>query len=468
MRDSLIGLRMFSRTIVPLLCLTGVCALASAADNAKPNVVIIFLDDAGYSDFRPFGDPPYATPNVRRLAGEGRTFTRFYVPQAVCSASRAALLTGCYPGRTGVFGAHPPNARGLDPKFATLAEVLKGEGYRTAMFGKWHLGDQPDTRPFARGFDETSGLMYSNDMWHDHPAHGDYYKDRPLRFWKNGEVTIERVTAGDQAMLTTWYTEHAVDFIDRNKDNPFFLYLPHTMPHVPIYASEKFLGKSGAGLYGDVMMELDWSVGEVMKALDRNGVAENTLFIFTSDNGPWKSYGNHAGETPFRESKLTSFDGGLRSPCVMRFPGRIPPNSTSDRMFSSIDILPTVVKLTGAAMPTPVDGRDAWNIIASDAGMAQPHDYYPFSTFPNFEGVISGDGRWKLHVPHAYMSVETPGMDGAPGVIIRPTIELSLFDLKNEPLETTNVIADHPGVAAKLKAYADRHMSIFYKADEPE
>jgi len=222
-----------------------------------PNFVIIFLDDSGWADFVPFGNPPYSTPNVEQLAKDGCRFDNFYVPQAVCSASRSALLSGCYPGRTKVFGAHGPNARGLDPKYATTAEVLKKRGYTTAVFGKWHIGDQPDTRPLARGFDESCGLMYSNDMWEFHPGNPEHWGKFPLQFYENGKVTIERVTKEHQPMLTTWYTEHAVDFINRCKDKPFFLYVPHSMPHVPLFVSEKFKGKSGAGLYGDVIMEID-------------------------------------------------------------------------------------------------------------------------------------------------------------------------------------------------------------------
>ncbi len=204
----------------------------------SPNFVVVFLDDSGWADFRPFATQDYPTPHVEQLAKEGCCYRNFYVPQAVCSASRAALLSGCYPGRTKVFGAHGPGARGLDPKFATLGEVLKKQGYKTAVFGKWHIGDQPETRPTARGFDESCGLMYSNDMWEFHPENPDYWGRYPLQFWENGKVTIDRVTKEHQPMLTTWYTEHAVDFIGRHKDEPFLLYVPHSMPHVPLFCSD--------------------------------------------------------------------------------------------------------------------------------------------------------------------------------------------------------------------------------------
>jgi arylsulfatase A len=235
----------------------------------KPNVVIIFLDDSGWSDFEPFGDKVIETPNVARLAGEGCCYRNFYVPQAICSASRAALLSGCYPGRTGITGAHGPDARGLETNFATMGEVFKAAGYATAVFGKWHIGDQPDTRPPARGFDESCGLMYSNDMWKYNPENPEYWGRYPLHFWENGQVTIEEVTKEDQKHLTRWYTQHAVDFIGRHRDLPFLLYVPHNMPHVPLFCSDDFEGRSGKGLYADVILELDWSIGEIEKVLKR-------------------------------------------------------------------------------------------------------------------------------------------------------------------------------------------------------
>lgn len=443
--------------------LSGEAFAATPKGNARPpNVVIVFLDDSGFSDFKPFGKPPYNTPNVARLAEQGCRFTNFHVPQAVCSASRAALMTGCYPGRTKVFGAHGPRARGLDPKWTTLGELLKTRGYATGVFGKWHIGDQPETRPPARGFDESCGLMYSNDMWRFHPGTRHFDKF-PLQFWDNGKITIEDVTKVQQKMLTTWYAEHAADFIRRHKSEPFLLYVPHSMPHVPIFCSDKFAGKSGAGLYGDVMMEIDGSVGQISKALDEAGVADNTLFIFTSDNGPWVSYGNHAGSTPYREAKATGFDGGTRSACVMRFPGRIEAGTVSDRMLCTIDVLPTVAHLAGAELPEhPVDGKNVWDIITGKPGAVSPQEYYPFSTGRSFEGVFSGDGRWKLHLPHGYRSLLTAGKNGLPGKYEQKKMGLSLFDMANDPYETTNVIDKHPDVAKRLRAIAAKHKELFF------
>jgi arylsulfatase A len=441
---------------------------AGAAQTTKrPNFVIIFLDDSGWSDFRPFGKPEYPTPNVERLAKQSCAYHNFYVPQAICSASRSALMTGCYPGRTKVVGAHPPRARGLDPKFATMGEVLKSAGYRTAVFGKWHLGDQPETRPPARGFDESCGLMYSNDMWEFHPENPGNYSKFPLQFWENGEIKIERMTKEHQPMLTTWYTEHAVDFIKRHSKEPFLLYVPHTMPHVPLFCSDKFRGKSGAGLYGDVMMELDWSIGEITKALSTAGVEDNTVVVLTSDNGPWHSYGNHAGKTPFREAKGTGFDGGTRSACIMRYPGQIKAGSVSQRMICTIDLMPTFAQLAGAKLPSNlIDGKNVWDIIRGDRSAVNPHEFYAFSTGANFEGVISGDGKWKLHVPHSYRVLITPGNDGAAGKYRQETIDLSLFDMERDPLETTNVLGKYPEIAAKLQRFAERHKAEFYTSSD--
>ena len=430
-----------------------------------PNFVIIFLDDSGWADFKPFGNPRYPTPNVDRMASEGCQFRNFYVPQAVCSASRAALLTGCYPGRTKMFGAHGPNARGVDPKFATIGEVLRRAGYATAVFGKWHIGDQPDTRPPARGFDESSGLMYSNDMWKYHPENPEYWGKYPLRYWENGKVTIPEVTPKDQMMLTTWYTENAVDFIERNANRPFFLYVPHNMSHVPLFVSEKFRGKSGVGLYGDVMMELDWSVGQIMEALKRNGLEGNTMVIFSSDNGPWSVYGDHAGTTPFREAKGTSFDGGVRSATIMKYPGEIPAGTVSESALCSIDILPTLAYLAGAELPdNPIDGLNVWKLISNQPGAQNPHAYYAFSTGKYFEGIISGDGKWKLHLPHPYRHVVQYGEDGFPGKYEQREQESALYDMEADPYERMNVIEDHPDIAEELKRLAEQHRQEFYPA----
>ncbi len=461
--------RQFLATAAAGLAATrGMQASQAAGGDKPPNIVIVFLDDSGWADFHPFGKPVYPTPNVAALADRGCAFHNFYVPQAVCSASRAALLSGCFPGRTKVFGAHGPGARGLEPSFATMGEVLKHRGYRTAIFGKWHIGDQPETRPAARGFDESCGLMYSNDMWEFHPENPEYWGQHPLQFWENGRVTIPHVLPEHQKMLTTWYTQHAVDFIQRNREQPFLLYVPHSMPHVPLFVRDEDRGKSGTGLYGDVMLEIDWSVGEIAKALKDNGLEDNTLVVLTSDNGPWTSYGNHSGKTPFREAKATSFDGGTRSACVMSFPGRIKAGTVSSRTFCSIDLLPTVAKLTGAELPAnPIDGRDVWDLIVGTPGAVNPHPYYPFSTSTRFEAVMSGDGHWNLQLPHAYRQLVKAGNDGAAGKYTQRKIGLSLFDMEKDPLETTDVITENPEVAQRLEGFAEQHRQEFYP-DQPK
>ena len=437
------------------------CITEEAPD--KPNVVIIFLDDSGWADFEPFGELALETPNVLQMAAEGTAFHNFYVPQAVCSASRSALLSGCYPGRTKVFGAHGPNTWGLDTTFATMGEVFKSAGYATAAFGKWHCGDQPETRSYSRGFDETCGLMYSNDMWKNHPESPDYWGQWPLQYWENGEVTIESVDHAHQKNLTRWYTEHAVDFIDRHQDDPFLLYDPHNMPHVPLYCSDEFAGKSGKSLYWDVMLEIDWSVGEINRALKERGLDENTIVILTSDNGPWISYGNHAGITPFREAKGTSFDGGIRSACIMKYPAGIEAGAVSGRTFGSVDLLPTLCQMAGIPLPeNEIDGENVWALITGAEGAENPHAYYAFSNGNNFEGILSGDGRWKLHLPHAYRILETEGADGIPGKYGIARIDTALFDMLNDPLESTNVISEHAEIAEALIGIAEAHISRFY------
>ncbi len=449
------------------LCLALLIGLVPAttihAETTQPNVVIIFLDDAGWSDFKPFGDPAYETPHVEQLARQGTRFDNVYVPQAICSASRAALLSGTVPGRNKVFGAHGPFGRGLEPSVEILSEVLKPEGYATAHFGKWHIGDQPDTRPHARGFDEHAGLMYSNDMWKHHPENPEHWGQHPLQFWENGEVTIPEVTPEVQKHLTRWATERSVDFINRHAEQPFFLYLAHPMPHVPLYASDAFIGRSGTGLYGDVIMELDWSVGEVMRALKENGLTDNTIVIFTSDNGPWTSYGNHAGDTPFREAKGTTFDGGVRSATIVSYPPEIPGDHRSTRAFSTIDFMPTLAARAGAKLPDyEIDGKDIWSILTSTPGATNPHDYYPLSNGNQFQGVLSGDGRWKLHLPHNYRHLLRAGNDGQAGKYQQWSIELSLFDMEADPNELINLIDEEPEVATRLTALAEAHRERFY------
>jgi len=456
MKSTLLILLVLLNSLLLMSCVT-------ETEPVQPNVVIIFLDDSGWADFEPFGEAVLETPHVSQMAAEGAAFHNFYVPQAVCSASRSALLSGCYPGRTKVFGAHGPNAWGLDTTFATMGEVFGRAGYSTAAFGKWHCGDQPETRSYARGFDETCGLMYSNDMWKNHPESPEYWGQWPLKYWENGEVTIEDVDHEHQKNLTRWYTEHAVDFIDRHQDKPFLIYVPHSMPHVPLYCSDEFEGKSGKGLYWDVMLEIDWSVGEINRALQERGLDKNTIVVFTSDNGPWISYGNHAGITPFREAKGTTFDGGIRSACIVKYPDGVKAGTVSERTFGSVDLLPTLCHMAGIPLPeNEIDGENVWELMSGVEGVENPHAYYAFSNNQNFEGIISGDGRWKLHLPHSYRILESDGADGIPGKYGQARIDTALFDMLNDPMETTNVITEQSEVAAELLSLAKGHAAKFY------
>jgi len=439
-----------------------VAAAADAASGPLPNFVIIFTDDQGYGDVGVFGAKGFTTPNLDRMAQEGRKFTNFHVPQPVCSASRAGLLTGCYPNRIGIHGALGPKAGiGLSHDEMTLAELVKQKGYMTGMAGKWHLGRETNFLPIHHGFDEYLGLPYSNDMWPLHPEAkpGTY---PPLPLIEGDQPVKVGLTHEDQEQLTTMYTERAVSFIDKNKDRPFFFYLAHNMPHVPLHVSSKFKGKSERGLYGDVIMEIDWSVGEVLKALERNHLSERTFVLFTSDNGPWLSYGDHAGSAgPLREGKGTCWEGGTREPCIMRWPGKLPANTTSDDMLMTIDLFPTIAHLIGAELPKhKIDGLDVWPLITGEAGAKNPHDGYAFYYETNqLQSVVSGDGRWKLQLPHTYRTLggKPGGHDGVPAKYEQRKIEgAELYDLKADLGETNDVASRNPEIVDQLQKFAEQ------------
>ena len=427
-------------------CLGPVFVIAQVASAPqKPNVVIIFTDDQGYQDVGVFGSPDIQTPNLDQMAVEGVQFTNFHAAQAVCSASRTALLTGCYPNRLGIHGALDHTAKhGLHPDEMTIAEVLKPLGYHTAAIGKWHLGHHTPFLPTRQGFDEFFGLPYSNDMWPHHPENKNYYP--PLPLYENERIID---TVDNQDLLTTQYTERAVDFIKRNKDQPFFLYLAHSMPHVPLAVSDKFKGKSERGLYGDVIMEIDWSVGQVLQTLKQYGLDERTLVIFASDNGPWLSYSGHSGEAlPLREGKGTSWEGGIRVPCIMRWPGQLPAGRVQAEPAMTIDVLPTIAWLTGAELPRrPIDGLDIWQLMQGAERAKSPHEaYYIYYNRNELQAVIMGD--WKLYLPHTYRTIKAGQPyrdDGIPIKYERTKIEApELYHLSNDISETTDVAADNP------------------------
>lgn len=388
-----------------------------------PNFVIILVDDMGYQDVGCFGSPLISTPHVDGMAKEGVKFTSFYV-QTVCTPSRASLLTGCYPVRVGLPNVLNPSSEiGISSREITLAQLLKTRDYSTACIGKWHLGHQPQFLPTRHGFDYFYGLPYSNDMGKQIPV--------PLM---RGEKIIEQ--PANQDTLTQRYTQEAVKFIEDNKNNPFFLYLPHTMVHVPLHVSEKFRGKSKRGLYGDAAEEVDWSTGEVLDTLKRLGLDDNTLVIFTSDNGPWLQQGENGGcALPLRDGKGTTYDGGVRVPCIMRWPGKIPAGTVSDEMVTEMDVLPTFARLAGTKAPTDriIDGKDIWPVMSGVKGAISPHETLFFYRANRLQSMRSG--KWKLILPQ----------DGKPA---------ALYDLHADIAESKDLSADYPKLVQRLSDLA--------------
>ncbi len=434
----------------------------------KPNFIIIFTDDQGWADVGVYGSPNIKTPNLDRMAREGVKFTSFYAAP-FCGPSRAALMTGCYPPRASLaFNHGPASTTGIHPDEVTIAEVLKAAGYATKIIGKWHLGSRPEYFPHRHGFDEWYGIPYSNDMWRYHPkmpprpnedermkaareraaytgyaGSDSYYPPdggfpQPLPLMKNDEI-LE--LDPDQTKLTKSFTESALEFIERHKNEPFFLYLPHPMPHVPLFRSKEFEGRSFRGLYGDVIEEIDWSAGQILAKLAELGIEDNTLVFYTSDNGPWLQYGVDGGSAgPFNQGKGTTFEGGMRVPGIARWPGKIAPAVVTHEIAANIDLLPTFAKLAGAKVPDDrvLDGRDIWPLM-SQPGAKSPHEYFYFyggrrqSTEPNLRAVR--DRRWKLHL-------EAGGQAGA------------LYDLGEDPGERFDRSKLFPEVVKRLEKQA--------------
>lgn len=432
----------------------------NSEETQPPNVVLIFTDDQGYNDVGVFGAKDIETPNLDKMAKGGSIFKSYYAAQAVCSASRAGILTGCYPNRIGIHNAlGPDNKNGINASELTMAEMLKANGYKTGIFGKWHLGHHKKFLPTRHGFDEWFGIPYSNDMWPYHPQQGTIFNFPDLPLYEN-ETIID--TLMDQSQLTTQITERSVDFINRNKDNPFFLYVPHPQPHVPLFVSDKFKGKSNRGLYGDVIMELDWSVGEIIDALEVNGLTKNTIVIFTSDNGPWLSYGNHAGNAyPLREGKGTAWEGGQREPFLIKYPGVIPESKVSNTPLMAIDILPTIAEATGSQLSSnKIDGKSAWELFKGNKEESPQEAYFFYYRVNELFGVRYG--KWKLYFPHTYrtMDGQEPGKDGIPGNYKMVDLEeIELYNVEDDISETNNVASQHPDVVAKIKKLADQMRS---------
>ena len=428
--------------------------LANAADatSRKPNFVIILADDLGYADLGCFGSATIATPHLDRMAAEGTRFTDFYSASPVCTPTRAGLLTGCYPARVGLArGVLFPNAQtGLNPDEVTVADMLKPLGYATACIGKWHLGDAPQFLPTKQGFDYYFGIPYSNDM----RLNRDGKVGPPLM--RNDQI-IEH--PANQATLTERYTQEAVKFITENKDKPFLLYLPHTMPHVPLFASEKFTGKSKGGLYGDVVETIDWGVGQILDTLRNLGLDENTLVIFTSDNGPWLSKKDLGGSAkPLRDGKQTVYEGGMRVPTIARWPGRVPAGKACTEVGCVIDLLPTLATLAGTKPPADrmIDGRDLTPLLTNPASAKSGHEaLFYYATNGNLAAIRAG--QWKLHLKRTAKPKKGPEQQ----------LSAELYDLAADIGETTNLAEKHPEVVARLQKLAETHAAEMAKNSRP-
>lgn len=431
----------------------------------RPNIILIFMDDMGYGDLSSYGALEINTPNIDRLAAEGIRFTNFLSAQAVCSASRAAILTGCYSNRVGINGALFPKSQiGLAKEETTIADLLKQKNYVTGIFGKWHLGDSKEFLPLQHGFDEYLGIPYSNDMWpvdyDGSPAKpgSNKYQFPPLPLIRNNEAIDTIKTLEDQGLLTQKFTDEAINFILRNKKKPFFAYIPHPMPHVPINASPSFRGKSKQGLYGDMIQEVDYNVGRIMEVLKKEGLEKNTIIIFTSDNGPWLNFGNHAGNTGgLREGKGTSFEGGQRVPCIIRWKGKIPAGLVSNQLTSTIDILPTIAKITASSLPErKIDGVDLGDILKGNLQAAPRKTFLYYYRRNSLEAVRRDN--WKLvfeHPGRTYLN-QAPGNNGYPGIAPENVLVYeALYDLRRDPGEQYDVKSNYPEIVKELKALAD-------------
>ena len=446
------------------ISLSDILPFFPAKNTDNPNIILIYMDDLGYGDLSCNGALGYTTPALDKLAAKGMRFTNFLSAQAVCSASRAALLTGCYPNRMGVSGAYFPGSKlGLSPEEVTMAELLKQKNYRTAAVGKWHLGDHPSFMPLNQGFDSFFGLPYSNDMW---PVH---YDGSPSENWKKSIPTLPLIlnkdtfalinTLQEQGNLTKQYTERAIAFVESNKKAPFFLYLAHSMPHVPIAVSNRFKNYTGKGLFADLMAEIDWSVDTIVRTLDRLGLSKNTMIIFTSDNGPWLNYGNHAGSTGgFREGKGTTFEGGHRVPAIICWPSVIPSGSICNQLTSTIDIFPTFAELLDLPLPkVQMDGLSFLPFLMGNLNQPIRREFLYYYRKNALEAVRYD--HWKLVFQHPGRTYtqHLPGNDGFPGSTPEDfPFPVALYNLRRDPTELYDVQNAHPDIMEKLSQLANK------------
>ena len=423
-------------------------------EKGSPNIIFVLTDDLGFNDLSSYGSTIIHTPNLDKLASEGALLNSYYSPQAVCSASRASILTGSYPNRIGFSGALGPNSKkGINPNELLISEMLKDKGYKTAAYGKWHLGDNKKFLPTRHGFDDFYGILYSNDMWPFHAEYPDSYPDLMLYDKETPIKVLE-----DQSNLTKDLTTKSVEFIEKNKNNPFFLYLAHPQPHVPLFASSDFKGKSKNGLYTDVIQEIDHSVGAIMKALKDNDLEDNTIVVFTSDNGPWLSYGEHAGSTGiYREGKGTTWEGGQRVPCIVWYPNEIKPNTVISAPLMGIDWLPTFASVTNSKLSeNKIDGKNIWEVLINKTDKS-PHEALFFYYHVNsLHAVRYGD--WKMYFPHRYRTLNgrKGRNDGSPIKYQYVNLEkMELYNLVEDPSETKNIFDQHPEIAKKIEKLAD-------------
>lgn len=418
------------------------------AATVRPNFVVILCDDLGYGDLSCYGNKNYATPNLDQMAKEGVRFTACYAASPACSPSRAALLTACYPTRVGVPQVLNPDSRtGLNPNEWNLARGLKEVGYATAAIGKWHLGVK-NLSPNHQGFDQFFGLPYSHDMWP--PNKNGTWPD--LYLYQDSKPIRQIKTGADASHLTQLYTEKSLRFIEENRSKPFLLYLAHSMPHVPVFPSKKFVNRTKRGPYADCVAEIDDSTGQILRKLELLNLAERTMVVFTSDNGPWLPYGDHAGSSGgLREGKGTTFEGGVRVPGIFYWKGKFASGKVSDSVVSLMDITPTAFAYAGAKQPQKAfDGKVLRPLLESSTYSISPHSWLYFYWPDELQAIRSG--AWKFHAQHKHRQQSgPPGKNGAPAGETIGTIGESLFDLSSDPREKLNVAADHPRVVERLR-----------------